>query len=110
MNWLESEKGAGNLTTVAKVDDIKPGEGRVVMVNEKEYAIFNVNGKFYAIENLCRHEGGPLGDGNLDDTVVTCPLHGWDYDVTNGENHTDPELPVKAFEVTVEGSDIKIKI
>ncbi|MCZ6725596.1 MAG: Rieske (2Fe-2S) protein, partial [Thaumarchaeota archaeon] len=56
------------------------------------------------------HEGGPLGDGDLDDNVVTCPLHGWDYDVTNGENHTDPDLPVKAFDVTVEGSDIKIKI
>lgn len=100
----------GNLTTVAKVDDIKPGQCRVVTVNEKEFALFNVNGKFFALDNICRHEGGPLGDGDLDDDVVTCPLHGWEYDVTNGENHTDPELPVKALEVTVEGSDIKLKI
>ncbi len=106
---LESEK-EGNFTTVAKVDDVKPGQCRVVYVDEKEFALFNVNGKFFAIDNLCRHEGGPLGDGDLDDDVVTCPLHGWEYDVTNGENHTDPELPVKAFEVAVEGSDIKIKI
>ena len=106
---MESAKDS-TYTTVAKVDDIKPGQCRVVIVNEKEFAIFNVSGKFYAIDNLCRHEGGPLGDGDLDDTVVTCPLHGWDYDVTNGENHTEPDLPVKAFDVMVEGSDIKIKI
>ena len=103
-------KKEGTYTNVAKVEDIKPGKCRVVVVNEKEFALFNVGGKFYAIDNLCRHEGGPVGDGDLDDTVVTCPLHGWDYDVTNGENHTEPDLPVKAFEVTVEGSDIKIKI
>ena len=112
LNQLDPEKEAeeaGTLTTFAKVDDIKPGQVRVVTVKEKEVALFNVNGKFFAISNLCRHEGGPLCDGDLDGTVVTCPLHGWEYDITNGENHTEPEFTVKSYEVTVEGSDIKIK-
>ena len=60
----------------AKVSEITPGNGKTVEINGTPVAIFNVNGKFHAIHDTCVHAGGPLGDGFLEDNVVTCPWHG----------------------------------
>src|SRR5437870_8276190 len=62
---------------VAKTSDVQPGEGRVVVVQGHPVALFNVKGRFYAVSNVCLHRGGPIGEGMLDDAVVTCPNHGW---------------------------------
>lgn len=92
---------------VAGVNDVDEGVGKVVMANGKDIALFKVGGKFYAIDNTCQHRGGPLGEGFLDGAVVTCPLHGWRYDVTNGKCLT---LPVqnKSYAVKVEGDDVLV--
>jgi len=66
---------------VAQVSDLQPGAGKVVMVKDRAIALFNVDGTFYAIDNICLHRGGPLGEGELEGCVVTCPWHGWQYDV-----------------------------
>ncbi|MBI2461390.1 MAG: Rieske 2Fe-2S domain-containing protein, partial [Candidatus Rokubacteria bacterium] len=76
----------GKLAKVAEIADLAPGQGRVVEVEGKAIALFNVDGAFYAIDNTCLHRGGPLGEGELDGAVVTCPWHGWCYDVTTGAN------------------------
>lgn len=99
-----------DFVTVAKVSDVKEGEGKVIEVNGKTIALFNVEGKFHAIDNTCKHAGGPLGEGICDGSVVTCPWHGWKYDVTTGVNVGNPQVKMDKFEVKVEGDEVKVKV
>ena len=94
---------------VASINDIKAGEGRVVSANGANIALFNVNGQFHAIDNTCPHRGGPLGEGFLDNTVVTCPWHGWQFDVITGKSPFMP-VGVKVFEVKIEGEDVFVDV
>ena len=95
---------------VASSDEISPGECKVAQVDDKAIALYNVDGKFYATDNTCLHRGGPLGEGSLEGSVVTCPLHGWQYDVTNGSNTANPSISVAAYPVKVEGDSIMVKL
>ena len=70
---------------VASVDAIPAGMGTVVEVDGKKVAIFNVEGRFYAVDNACSHRGGPLGEGSLRGNLVNCPWHGAQFDITNGQ-------------------------
>ena len=74
----------GENVTVAKADELQPGQGMVAEVAGKEIALFNVGGTVYALNNTCVHRGGPLGEGDLDGEVVSCPWHNWEYNVTTG--------------------------
>jgi NAD(P)H-dependent nitrite reductase small subunit len=76
---------------ITPAENIPPREGRSVKAGELEIAIFNVNGRFYAIENACPHKGGPLCDGIVTGTAVVCPLHGRHFDLETG-------MPVRASE------------
>ncbi len=93
---------------VAKVSDIPPGQGRVVVVQGRPIALFNVGGSLYALSNVCLHRGGPIGEGELDGTVVTCPLHGWEYDVRTGSNTINPAARLLTFPVRIEGDDVLV--
>jgi nitrite reductase (NADH) small subunit len=93
---------------VASVPDVEPGTGKVVVVDGRAVALFNVEGAFYAIDNTCLHRGGPVGEGDLDGVVVTCPWHGFQYDVTTGRNVFDPEVGLATYVVKVEGDQILI--
>lgn len=95
---------------VAARSDIPAGHGKTVEVNGKTIALFNCDGTFYAIDNTCKHQGGPLGEGELDGTVVTCPWHGLTYDVTTGESPDDPDCVVDKYEVKVEGADVMVAV
>ena len=95
---------------VAKVSDLAAGSGKVVDVNGKAVALFNVNGTFYAIENTCRHQGGPLGEGALQGAIVTCPWHMWEYNVTTGEFTANPAIKVASYPVQVEGDEVKVAV
>ena len=93
----------------ANVKDVKPGEGKAINVNGTDIALFNVDGTIYAIDNTCPHRGGPLGEGMLDGNVVTCPLHGWKFNVTTGANVSMP-VNVRRFETKVEGDEIFVDV
>jgi nitrite reductase (NADH) small subunit len=95
---------------VALVTDLTPGKGHIFELNDLKVALFNLDGKFYAINNTCCHRGGPLGDGEVEGEVVTCPLHSWKYDVTNGQCTTNPSAKVASYEVKVDGQDVLVKI
>ena len=97
-----------NFIKVAAVAEIADGTGRIVEVAGKKIALFNVGGKFYAIDNACKHRGGPLGEGELDGANVICPWHGWEYDVTTGANLDDPSVKLGCYPVKVEGEDILV--
>jgi len=90
-------------TKIAETKDLPPGSGTIVEAGGRTLALFNVDGTFYAIDNTCLHRGGPLGEGDLDDTIVTCPWHGWRYDVTTGVHEENASLRVPCHPVTVEG-------
>jgi NAD(P)H-dependent nitrite reductase small subunit len=100
----------GTFVRVAAIGEIAPGQGKTVEVNGRDIALFNVGGTFHAIDNTCKHRGGPLGEGELDGTVVTCPLHAWTYDVTTGECFDDPACGVDRFAVKVEGDEILVEV
>lgn len=90
----------------AKKDEILPGTIREFQIDGKTIALANVGGKFHAINNVCLHRGGPLGQGVLEGKVVTCPWHGWEYDVTSGKVAQNPTVGVDCYAVEVRGEDI----
>jgi len=99
-----------NYVRVAGTADVAPGAGIVATANDKEYAVFNVDGTFYVIDNTCKHRGGPLGEGELDGDTITCPWHGWQYNVKTGSCLTKDGIKMDCFEVKVDGGDIKIAL
>jgi nitrite reductase/ring-hydroxylating ferredoxin subunit len=71
---------------VARVADVPPGSMRLVTAGRRSYALANVDGSFYALDNDCPHNGGPLARGTLEGSVLRCPWHGWTWDVVTGRN------------------------
>lgn len=90
----------------AKTAEIPPGTIREFQVDGRAIALANVGGRFYAINNTCLHRGGPIGQGPLQGNVVTCPWHGWQYDVTTGKVNQNPAVGVDCYPVEVRGEDI----
>ena len=97
-------------TKVARTSEIPPGTGKVVQAAGKTIALFNCDGTFYATENTCQHRGGPLGEGTLSGTSVSCPWHGWEYDVTSGRCQMDSSIRVQTFPVQVQGEDVLVSV
>ena len=93
----------------AKMGDVPPGTIREFQVEGKAIALANVDGQIHAIDNTCLHRGGPLADGPLEGAVVTCPWHGWEYDITTGANLDDPSVKLGCYAVKAEGDDILIE-
>lgn len=100
----------GQFVKVASAADIPAGTGKVVEAGGKTLAVFNCDGTFYAVDNACKHRGGPLGEGSLSGTSVTCPWHGWEYDVTSGACAMDPSITVQTFSVKVQGDDVLVSL
>ena len=98
----------GEFVRVAGTADVKPGHGIVAEVNGKSLAVFNVDGQFHVIDNTCLHRGGPLGEGELESNVVTCPWHGWQFNVITGGCVNNPSAQVETYQVKVEGADVKV--
>jgi 3-phenylpropionate/trans-cinnamate dioxygenase ferredoxin subunit len=97
--------------TVARAADISPGERIVVEVKERYIAIFNVGGTYYAIEDVCTHDDGPLAEGELHGLEIECPRHGARFDISTGKVLSMPATQdVQRFEVRVEGDALQILI
>ena len=90
----------------ARKDEIPAGSIREFQVDGLTLAIANVGDKFYAIHNTCLHRGGPLGQGELHGVAVTCPWHGWQYDVTSGKLVMNQAIGVKTYSIEVCGDDL----
>jgi len=94
----------------AKIAEVPSGTIHQFQVAGKAVALANVAGKFYAISDVCVHRGGPLGQGELHDTVVTCPWHGWQYDVTTGKVTQNPTMGVACYATEVRGDEVFVDI
>lgn len=101
--------GTGQQARVA-TGDVREGEGRVVEAGGRTVAVFNVEGRYYAIDNTCPHRGGPLGEGDVEGRTVTCPWHAWRWDVTTGANVNNPAVRVACYPVTIDGDDLVIDL
>lgn len=88
--------------------EIPAGAGRAFSVGRYEVAVFNVGGELFALENSCPHQGGPLADGWLEASLVTCPWHGWCFDVRTGRMTLGNFARVTRFAVERDGSDLLI--
>jgi len=95
---------------VARVEDVPPGTVTHVRAGEEEIALANVDGEVYALQGHCLHLQGPLGEGRLEDSVLTCPWHGWQYDVKTGLNEFDHAIRLRTYEVRVEDGDVEIEV
>ena len=96
---------------VAETKDVPPGTAIAVEVSGQKVALFNADGTYYAIDDTCTHAGGPLSEGEVSGTEVTCPWHGATFDVTSGRVLGPPAADgVKAYKVQVVGDEIKIEV
>jgi 3-phenylpropionate/trans-cinnamate dioxygenase ferredoxin subunit len=96
---------------VAAVSDLAPGEKKQISVEGVEVALFNVNGEYYAIEDVCTHDGAPLAHGRFRGEEITCPRHGARFNVKSGAALCMPAFePVETYQVKIEGSDILIEV
>ena len=88
---------------IGGTNEIEPGNARSFLVGEKKIAVCNVNGTFYAINDVCTHDGGPLDQGVLEGSIIACPRHGAKFDVTTGEAVQMPAvIPVDTYPVEIE--------
>jgi nitrite reductase/ring-hydroxylating ferredoxin subunit len=94
----------------AKKEEVPPGTIREFQIDGKTFALANAEGKLFAINNACLHRGGPLGQGELLGQVVTCPWHGWRYNVTTGRVATNPAVGVETYRVEVRGDDVFVDV
>jgi nitrite reductase (NADH) small subunit len=94
----------------AKAADVGPGTIREIQVGGKAVALANVGGTFHAISGTCLHRGGPLGDGPLEGSVVTCPWHGWQYDVITGKVGQNSSVGVEVYRVEVRGDEVFVDV
>jgi len=96
--------------TVARVEDVPPGSVKSVRAGDEEIALAHVDGSFYATQAECLHLKGPLGEGRLEDSVLTCPWHGWQYDLRTGENEFDRAIKLRTYEVRVEDGEVRVAV
>ena len=94
----------------ARKQDVPPGKIYEFQVGGQAVAIANIAGNFFAINSVCAHEGGPLGEGELYGTLVTCPWHLWQYDVTTGKVAQNPAIGVDSYPVEVRGEDVFVDV
>ena len=92
----------------AKTHDIPANRGKTITLGDKKIALFNVDGAFYAMDDTCLHRGGPLGEGELEGCVVTCPWHGWQFDVRSGEMTMNPAARVNCYPTRVDAGDVQV--
>jgi nitrite reductase (NADH) small subunit len=95
---------------VANVSEVPPGMARVVEPAGRSVALVNIEGALFALDNRCPHRGGPLGEGTLRGSVLTCPWHGWQWDVKTGAHANNPAVKVACFPVTVDRDVVYIEL
>ena len=94
---------------VCQVSDCPPGTSLELVADERVIALYNVDGAYHAIDGVCPHQGGPLGKGQLDGCIVTCPWHGWQFDVRSGQHQLSPAVAQPTIAVRVEEKSVFVQ-
>ena len=88
----------------------QPGDVREFTVNGRALCVANLDGALCVLDGTCPHEGGPLGEGTIEDGRVVCPWHGYAFDLRTGEASDDPTLGAEVFETRVENGELRAKL
>lgn len=99
-----------NWVRVGRLADFPPGASREVLAGERVVALFNCDGTLYALDGICPHQGGPLGEGELCGATVTCPWHGWQFDVRTGQHATSRAVRQPTLGVKIAGDEIWVDV
>ncbi|HQU44480.1 MAG: ferredoxin [Planctomycetia bacterium 21-64-5] len=95
---------------IAGTRECPPGHAMECLVESAVVALFNVDGRYYALDGICPHQGGPLAKGRVAGCTVSCPWHGWQFDVATGEHAANRRLRQRSFAVRVEGEEVLIEM
>jgi nitrite reductase (NADH) small subunit len=95
---------------LANIDDCPPGTARECVAAGQIIALFNVDGHFHALDGICPHQGGPLGKGRLTGCIVTCPWHGFQFDVTTGQHQTSKSLVHPSYPTRVADNQVLVEL
>ena len=96
---------------VCDLAEVPPGTAKRVIVDDREIALYNVDGELYATDDICSHEDASLSDGELDGYFIECPLHGSRFDVRTGKPLSLPAVvPVETFPVRVVGGKVEVEL
>lgn len=112
MNWhvKHAHSIMPNWIQVATIEETPPGSASELVAGDRIVALYNVDGDYYALDGVCPHQGGPLGKGSLEGQIVTCPWHGWQFNVCNGQHQTTESLRHSTFPVKVEEGRVSVDI
>lgn len=99
--------GFVKLTTL---EQLPPGSSLEVEHDGRIYALFNVDGTIHAIDGICPHQGGPLAEGELVDCVVTCPWHGWQFDIRSGQGKLSSRTKLAVYDVRIEDGNVLVAV
>jgi nitrite reductase (NADH) small subunit len=94
---------------LAYESDIPEGKAIIVQGPESEIALFKLEGKIYALDNSCPHMGGPLGEGEIEDSCVTCPWHAWQFDIKTGVCQNMPGDDARPIAIVIREGSIYLK-
>jgi nitrite reductase (NADH) small subunit len=99
-----------NWTRIARLEECPAGSAIERVAGDRVLAIFHVDGAVYALDGVCPHQGGPLGEGQLCGAIVTCPWHGWQFDVRTGQHQLSPRITQPRYEARVEDDWILVDL
>ncbi len=96
--------------TLCSLEELPEGFAKAVVIGHQEIALFNVEGKIYALRNFCPHRGAPLSEGFIENHRVICSWHGWQFDLSTGELVLNPRVRVETYPVRVVDGEIQIPL
>jgi 3-phenylpropionate/trans-cinnamate dioxygenase ferredoxin subunit len=107
----DSNTSSFEYITIAGIDDLNDGERLFVEIDDQELVVFNIAGEYFAIGDVCTHDNGPLGEGDIEGFDVVCPRHGARFDIRTGKANTLPAVvDIPAYPVRIVGDQIEIGI
>ena len=110
-NYKEVSADLLEFVAVSKVDDVGDGDRLFIEIDDLQLVLFNIAGEYFAIGDVCSHDDGPLGDGEIDTYDVICPRHGARFDVRSGQVSSLPAvINIPAYPVRLSGDNIEIGI
>ena len=95
---------------LATLAELPAGAAKEVEFEGRVYALYNIDGTISAIDGICPHQGGPLAEGDIQGTTVTCPWHGWQFDVRSGKTPLGPKITQPVYEVKIEDQAVLVGV
>lgn len=109
MNSDESQATKTQFYNAAEASSLLPGSGRTVEIRGRRFALFNLDGEFFALDDACPHRQAPLGAGSVESDQVFCPMHGWNFNIRTGTCVVNPDRPVRTYRTQIVDGEVQIE-